>query len=77
MLLFGDLPIFVSHDSADVWSSRDLFELDADGQPITVAGCPPDYFAADGQRWNNPHYDWDGDGRRRVRLVAAPDHPAA
>jgi 4-alpha-glucanotransferase len=59
VLLFGDLPIFVSHDSADVWAARDLFQLDADGQPITVTGVPPDYFAADGQRWNNPHYDWD------------------
>ena len=59
VLLFGDLPIFVSHDSADVWAARDLFQLDADGQPTTVTGVPPDYFAADGQRWNNPHYDWD------------------
>ncbi|MEZ0578159.1 4-alpha-glucanotransferase [Nocardioides sp. MH1] len=59
VLLFGDLPIFVSLDSADVWAHRDLFQLDASGQPITVTGCPPDYFAADGQRWNNPHYDWD------------------
>ena len=77
VLFFGDLPIFVSHDSADVWSSRELFELDDDGQPITVAGCPPDYFAADGQRWNNPHYDWDGDGRRRVRVVAARGSPGS
>ncbi len=73
VLVFGDLPIFVSFDSADVWSDRDLFELDATGRPTTVTGCPPDYFAADGQRWNNPHYDWQrmaGDGfgwwRRRV-----------
>ncbi len=58
VLLFGDLPIFVSLDSADVWASRRLFELDAGGRPTTVTGCPPDYFAADGQRWNNPHYDW-------------------
>jgi 4-alpha-glucanotransferase len=58
VLVFGDLPIFVSLDSADVWASRRLFELDDTGRPITVAGCPPDYFAADGQRWNNPHYDW-------------------
>ena len=58
VLLFGDLPIFVSLDSADVWASRELFELDVDGRPTTVTGCPPDYFAADGQRWNNPHYDW-------------------
>ncbi|QIK68190.1 4-alpha-glucanotransferase [Nocardioides sp. HDW12B] len=73
VLVFGDLPIFVSFDSADVWSDRDLFELDATGRPTTVTGCPPDYFAADGQRWNNPHYAWqrmaaDGFGwwRRRV-----------
>ncbi len=73
VLFFGDLPIFVSHDSADVWASRDLFQLDAEGRPITVSGCPPDYFAADGQRWNNPHYDWEAmaaDGfawwRRRI-----------
>ena len=59
VLLFGDLPIFVSHDSADVWAARELFQLDAEGQPTTVTGVPPDYFAADGQRWNNPHYDWD------------------
>jgi 4-alpha-glucanotransferase len=59
VLLFGDLPIFVSLDSADVWASRELFQLDEQGRPITVSGCPPDYFAQDGQRWNNPHYDWD------------------
>ncbi len=59
VLFFGDLPIFVSHDSADVWAARHLFQLDDEGQPITVTGCPPDYFAVDGQRWNNPHYDWD------------------
>src|SRR5262245_7231248 len=58
VLLYGDLPIFVAHDSADVWADRDLFELDTDGRPTTVTGVPPDYFAADGQRWNNPHYDW-------------------
>jgi 4-alpha-glucanotransferase len=74
VLFFGDLPIFVSHDSADVWASRDLFELDEEGQPVTVTGVPPDYFAEDGQRWNNPHYDWEAmaaDGfawwRRRIR----------
>jgi 4-alpha-glucanotransferase len=59
VLLFGDLPIFVSLDSADVWASRELFQLDEEGRPTTVTGCPPDYFAADGQLWNNPHYDWD------------------
>jgi 4-alpha-glucanotransferase len=73
VLFFGDLPIFVSYDSADVWASRGLFELDDEGRPVTVTGVPPDYFSADGQRWNNPHYDWDAmaaDGfawwRRRV-----------
>jgi 4-alpha-glucanotransferase len=58
VLLYGDLPIFVSHDSSDVWAHRELFELDSGGRPTTVTGVPPDYFAADGQRWNNPHYDW-------------------
>ena len=48
-----------------------------EGQPITVTGVPPDYFAADGQRWNNPHYDWDRMAARRVRLVAAADRPPA
>ena len=59
VLLYGDLPIFVALDSADVWAHRPLFRLDAAGRPTTVTGVPPDYFAADGQRWNNPHYDWD------------------
>ena len=58
VLLYGDLPIFVAHDSADVWAHRELFQLDGAGRPTTVTGVPPDYFAADGQRWNNPHYDW-------------------
>ncbi len=56
--VFGDLPIFVSLDSADVWAAQHLWRLDEDGLPITVTGVPPDYFAVDGQRWNNPHYDW-------------------
>ena len=57
--VFGDLPIFVSLDSADVWGAQHLWRLDDEGQPVTVTGVPPDYFAVDGQRWNNPHYDWD------------------
>jgi 4-alpha-glucanotransferase len=57
--LFGDLPIFVAHDSADVWANRDLFSLDAIGRPEVVAGVPPDYFSATGQRWGNPLYRWD------------------
>ena len=57
--IMGDLPIFVAHDSADVWASRELFRLDADGSPTVVAGVPPDYFSATGQLWGNPHYRWD------------------
>ncbi len=57
--LFGDMPIFVAHDSADVWANQDLFQLDATGQPLTIAGVPPDYFCEDGQHWGNPHYNWD------------------
>ncbi|MCB1760166.1 MAG: 4-alpha-glucanotransferase [Gammaproteobacteria bacterium] len=57
--MFGDMPIFVAHDSAEVWAQRELFELDAEGQPTVVAGVPPDYFSATGQRWGNPLYRWD------------------
>lgn len=56
--LFGDMPIFVAHDSADVWAKRDQFLLDGDGHPTLVAGVPPDYFSETGQRWGNPHYNW-------------------
>lgn len=56
--LMGDLPIYVAHDSADVWSHRDLFELDARGHPRVQAGVPPDYFSATGQLWGNPIYNW-------------------
>lgn len=59
IVLFGDLPIFVAHDSADVWAQPHLFQLDANGQPLTVAGVPPDYFSETGQRWGNPHYAWE------------------
>lgn len=57
--IFGDMPIFVAHDSADVWAQRDCFDLDESGHPLMVAGVPPDYFSATGQRWGNPHYDWE------------------
>lgn len=57
--IMGDIPIFVAGDSADVWSRRDLFELDERGHPHVVAGVPPDYFSATGQRWGNPLYRWD------------------
>lgn len=56
--LVGDIPIFVAYDSADVWAHRELFELDEHGNPLAVAGVPPDYFSADGQLWGNPLYDW-------------------
>ena len=57
--IMGDMPIYVAYDSCDVWANRDLFQLDANGAPTHVAGCPPDYFAEDGQLWGNPLYDWD------------------
>ena len=57
--LIGDLPIFVSDDSSDVWANRHLFQLDRTGRPKAVAGVPPDYFSKTGQRWGNPLYDWD------------------
>lgn len=58
--IVGDLPIFVAHDSADVWCNQSLFLLDAaTGKPTVVAGVPPDYFSATGQLWGNPLYNWD------------------
>ncbi|MBL8980666.1 MAG: 4-alpha-glucanotransferase, partial [Gemmatimonadetes bacterium] len=57
--LMGDVPIYVAHDSADVWAHRSLFRLDASGQLAVQAGVPPDYFSPTGQRWGNPLYDWD------------------
>ncbi len=56
--IIGDIPIFTAHDSADVWAAPELFELDGKGQPVVVAGVPPDYFSATGQRWGNPLYKW-------------------
>ncbi len=57
--LFGDMPLYVALDSADVWSRRDLFLLDAAGYPAYLAGVPPDYFSTTGQLWGNPLYDWN------------------
>jgi 4-alpha-glucanotransferase len=57
--IFGDLPIYVAHDSADVWANPHLFYLDAAGNPTVVAGVPPDYFSETGQRWGNPIYRWE------------------
>lgn len=57
--LMGDIPIFVAHDSADVWAHRELFQVDEKGHLLAVAGVPPDAFSDDGQLWGNPLYDWD------------------
>jgi len=57
--IMGDVPIYVAHDSADVWANRELFQIDERGNPIVVAGVPPDYFSATGQRWGNPIYRWE------------------
>lgn len=56
--IIGDIPIYTAFDSADVWAQPQLFQLDSDGSPISVAGCPPDGFAPQGQLWGNPLYDW-------------------
>lgn len=56
--LLGDLPIFISHDSSDTWANSRFFALDGEGNPVKVAGVPPDYFSETGQLWGNPHYDW-------------------
>ncbi len=57
--IIGDIPIFTSLDSADVWANKRLFRLDSKGHPLEVAGVPPDYFSATGQLWGNPLYDWE------------------
>lgn len=57
--LIGDIPIFVAQDSADVWTNPEQFKLHKDGQPIVIAGVPPDYFSKSGQLWGNPLYNWE------------------
>jgi 4-alpha-glucanotransferase len=59
IVLFGDMPIFIAQDSADVWAHPEWFLLDKDGNMEVVTGVPPDYFSETGQRWGNPHYDWE------------------
>ena len=59
MLLFGDISIYVAHDSADVWTHREFFTVNDEGLCDYVAGVPPDYFSENGQRWGNPLYHWD------------------
>ena len=74
--IIGDLPIFIAHDSADVWANPDLFDLDEKGQPRNISGVPPDYFSKTGQCWGNPLYRWDVMDRsgyrwwiERVRII--------
>ena len=62
--LLGDLPIYVAHESAEMWAHRDLFDLLPDGTARRVAGVPPDYFSAEGQLWGNPLYRWDEHARQ-------------
>ncbi len=57
--IFGDLPFYVSHDSADVWACPELFKLDSEGKALFVSGVPPDYFSKTGQLWGHPVYDWE------------------
>lgn len=57
--IYGDMPIYVSMDSSDIWAAPELFMLDVNRRPTNVAGCPPDAFAPTGQLWGNPLYDWD------------------
>lgn len=57
--VIGDLPIYLNHDSADVWANQKIFKLDQKGRPTVVSGVPPDYFSKSGQRWGNPVYNWE------------------
>lgn len=59
IMIIGDIPIYVAHDSVDVWASPEQFLLDEDYAPTQVAGCPPDAYSVDGQLWGNPIYDWE------------------
>ena len=59
VLIMGDMPFYVEHDSADVWANRQLFHLRTDGEPSYIGGVPPDYFSKNGQLWGNPVYRWD------------------
>ncbi len=74
--IIGDIPIYVPYDSCDVWANPGLFQLDGEGRPVGVAGCPPDSFSAEGQLWGNPLYDWekmgcDGFAWWKNRIAAA------
>ncbi len=65
--IIGDMPLFVSLDSADVWANQGLYQLDSKGYPKSVAGVPPDYFSATGQLWGNPLYDWKAHKKENYR----------
>ncbi|GMQ56055.1 4-alpha-glucanotransferase [Vallitalea sediminicola] len=67
IIIIGDLPIFTSFDSSDVWADKELFLLDSDGYPTYVAGVPPDYFSPTGQLWGNPLYHWDNHRKTSYR----------
>jgi len=69
--IIGDIPIFVAHDSADVWANQGEFKLNEDGTAKVVAGVPPDYFSKTGQLWGNPIYDWDAMKAHNFRWWAA------
>jgi 4-alpha-glucanotransferase len=69
--IIGDIPIFVAHDSADVWAHQRLFKLNGIGQPHAVAGVPPDYFSTTGQLWGNPLYDWNAIAAEEFRWWVA------
>jgi len=69
--MFGDMAIFVAHDSADVWAHQECFQLNEWGQPTVVAGVPPDYFSETGQRWGNPLYDWTNHEEEVIALWVA------
>ena len=71
VMLIGDVPIFVAHDSADVWAHPELYYLDEHGQPLVMAGVPPDYFSETGQLWGNPLYRWEAHAADDYRVVGA------
>ncbi len=74
--IFGDLPIYVAPDSVATWTSPWQFQLGADSRAVAVAGVPPDYFAADGQLWGNPLYDWNAQRLDGFLVLAAAAGPA-
>ena len=69
LMVIGDLPFYVNHNSADVWANSELFKLDMSKKPTFVSGVPPDYFSATGQLWGNPVYDWHRLSKTRFELL--------